>query len=214
MAASEDAQMSAAIAAVKEQYPNDVVRVTEAGTLAIFVPSTGISPSSASSDRIYAPEGGTYSGFLPPIGYLGYDFPMNKTFLPGELAEVFYICRADENKFDKLINAIDIHSNVPDLLDYLSNLLGIPVTTLTVSTFALCNSYKALRWLDLHILKTAMENGTDSAISITRTVNSGVVTDLFFGWGGTYVDASPYEDWDSTWYPGDYSIFIGASESD
>ena len=120
----------------------------------------------------------------------------------------------DENKFDKLINAIDIHSNVPDLLDYLSNLLGIPVTTLTVSTFALCNSYKALRWLDLHILKTAMENGTDSAISITRTVNSGVVTDLFFGWGGTYVDASPYEDWDSTWYPGDYSIFIGASESD
>lgn len=206
MAASEDAQMSAAIAAVKEQYPNAVVRVTEAGTLAVFVPSTGISPSSANSDRIYAPTGGSYTGFLPPIGYLGYDFPICRTFLPGDLAQLFYVGRSDEDLFDQIMDAISTASNYSEAVDAVARITGFTSSAVSIAAFAACQTFDAIRWLDLYILESAMENGTDNAIYITRISTSGVMTDMFFGWSGTYVDASPYEDWNPTWYPEDYTL--------
>ena len=207
---SYDDQIHAAITSIEEKYPDAVIKVTEKQTLAIYIPTENVSTASiapyAMNASIYAPEGGTYREFTPPLIWTpDAGIPSFISFLPSDTAQILYEMKTTPGMFDEIYDYITTGSALAsDLIAYINITFGIPITAVTAALLLTLTSVAFIDWLDVTIMESAMENGADGAISITRTTLYNVPSDVYMGWGGTYVSAAPFENWNPTFYRGEF----------
>ena len=209
-AADEEVRRQIAIETIREKYPDAVISIGEDGAINVFVPNRQVaSPSSITVDRFKAEEGGTFTGFFPPPGVIPPEVPVFMAFLPGETARLFRDMRSNNDIFYDIIDTyISYGTNIDAALAHLAVILGYTVSSAAYLTICAAATVTAFNWLDVASMNMAISNGTNGAIEVMRTSMEGMQTNYYFGWDETYVSTSPYEDWDSTWRPEDWSYLF------
>lgn len=210
LAADEDARRQAAIEAIKEKYPDAVINIGEDGSINVFVPNRPVaSPSSITSDRFKAEEGGTFTGFFPPSVILSPEVPIFISFAPGNVANLFRDMLAEPDIFYMIVDTyISYGNNIDAGLASIQAALGYAIPAAVYTLIGVSATITVFNWLDLASLDLAMSNGTCDAIQITRTSLEGIQTNYYFGWTGDYVSPWPYEDWNPTWNSEDWSYLF------
>ncbi len=214
MAASENAQISAAIAKIQETYPGAEIEVTEEGTLEVFVPydiyapSSTIAPFSTNRDSMYCPAGGTFNHFEPTSIWLPeMGVPQYIIFMPGDIAEAFLAMRTNPNWFQQIMDWTEALPT-DEVLSLIQAYFGITVTYAALAAIIAAMVIDNIMAFDDARLKAAVEAGTDGAVSVTCTVTENIYTELYAGWGGKYVSAAPYESgWRYDFAEGEYYMW-------
>ena len=105
LASNEEIRRQNIIESILEKYPNADINIGEDGAINVFLPNIQTAaPFSTTVYRLYAPEGGTYTGFYPPSGVLPEESPVFISYMPGETARFFRDVREDKNLFYDILD--------------------------------------------------------------------------------------------------------------
>ena len=194
------------IAQVQARYPGAEITIGDDNSIHVVLPysiDNAISPASA--DDLYAPEGGTYCGFIPPGGAYFPEIPMFKTYMPTEIARTYHKAVEDPNAVQAVIDFYwDYWTDLDSVVSYACTVLGYNVSTVTILMLATAGTVQALEWVNLTSLEDAMDRGTNDAVSIMITSSHNFPMYIYSGWGGVYVNPDPYSLWNPTWNSEDW----------
>lgn len=187
---------------LQEQFPDAVISVSN-GVINILQMSP---PVSSSSFRVstYAPRGGSYRKFFPPFGVVGGPRPYSIVYLPTDIAKGFVSALQDENVFDVIVSTA-IGLGVEKAIAAAAASFGITISAAAVTFLVAIGSYYVLGGYDAHLAYQAT-NVYSNGISIFRTTYDGWPTNMYFPWTNSYVTPDVYEEWNPTFYPGEYDI--------
>ena len=209
LASNEEIRRQNIIESILEKYPNADINIGEDGAINVFLPNIQTAaPFSTTVYRLYAPEGGTYTGFYPPSGVLPEESPVFISYMPGETARFFRDVREDKNLFYDILDFyVSYQQNVDETLAFVAARLGYSITPATLMAVVVCTSFVALQWLDVYSINKAMAAGTADSICLITTNTGGLFVNTYLGWGKEYVTPDPYANWNPTWRPEEWPIF-------
>ena len=187
---------------VKQMYPGCIVEVDDKDTINVLVLDPIIETRSSS---IYAPNGGSYRGFKPPqyVVGTGSAVPYSMIYLPAEQTAALLAAKTKSGLFEDILLWIGSNS-AKKVVSLVSAKYGILLSELGVLFLVGLGSYQVINWVDSAILANAVSKS--SRISITRTTVNGWPSNVYGVWSGNYVTASPYQDWNPTFYAGAYDF--------
>lgn len=201
---SEKAKQYKAIKYFESTYPGAQAIVDENGVLQVYIPEQQSKNTlQITATSIYAPNGGSYRSFTPPIGSDPYgDFPYSMIYLPGDQTAALLAARNIPGLFPDVItwSATGISfacSMVYAKYGVLLNPSGI-VLLVGIYTANLMN------WINTTSLSyAALSTGK---VCITRSTTMGIPTNIYISWSGSYVTDAPYSDWGPSFYASVYDI--------
>lgn len=187
-------------------YPNSII-MEENGVISIIVDAAD-APKQSRTQSIYAPRGGTWSNYHPPLEYrLDPNLlqPYGVVFLPADLTEALIESKSSDYIFDFIQEKVEEGLGIDDIEDLLLSKFGADWTYLQVYFVAYNVSKEVYDVLELYGLSKAYSASEDNKISIQFCTSGGWPTNLYYAWEGNYVYDSPWEEFEPDFSVGDYS---------
>lgn len=193
-----------AINRAKVLYPNAYIYVDDNGTISIVMDAMFTSKNSIQNrSSIYAPNGGSYRNFTVPIWWdASSGIPYSIVYLPEVQINSIIQAKLNTDVFEFIIDhaaySIDMLQNV------ILATFGVSISQAALLFLIGFKTYNALDWMDTQALMRVTANY--QKIEIVRSSLYGYPSNMYFGWTGNYVDASPYEDFNPSFYSGVYDL--------
>lgn len=201
----ERGDLEETILLIKEMYPDAVVEVKD-GVINVTASLPNVIQTRATSE--YAPDGGSYRGFVKPW-YVSTDsaLPYSMVYLGHEQTVALQLARSDSSLVSTVITWVagDLSASALEkVAAKIAAKYGVWLTRAGILLIVAVGTYEAISWIDQVMFNTAMHNCTlaQQKISITRTTTNGWPTNMYFAWNSNYVSCSPYESYNPTFYKG------------
>lgn len=197
------------LALVDTLYPGSEVRIDEQGTLHIFVDAS-VKDVMTRAGQIYAPEGGRFHHFVrPPLTDPHTYAPLSIVFLPHEEVDALSIALENEDLFNEVVDLLKtLGAGVPavkKIIDTIKGKYGAVLTPAGVLLLGTYGFYSAIDWIDRYQFNQA--RAKYDKLCIQQLTLQGNMANVYIGWSGNYVSASPYDNWNPTFTAGDYTFY-------
>lgn len=200
----EQPSIEEAAAQLQKQFPDAVISVTD-GVINVLQMS---SPTQSNSLRAstYAPQGGSYRNFFPPIGFVSGSGPQpySVVYLPKGVTDAFVSSLLDASFFDVIISTA-AGAGIEAAIAAVAVKFGITLPPLAITFIVAIGSYYLLGEYDAQMALKAT-NSLKNGISIFRSVYAGWPTNMYYPWTSSYVSPDIYAGWNPIFYPGEYDI--------
>lgn len=206
---SDRAPLNEVIAQLSEQYPNSEITFVD-GTINIILNEED-TPVQTTRQSIYAPRGGTWSNFHPPLAYrLDPNLlqPYGIVFLPADLTEALVVSKASDYIEGFIKDKIKEGLGIDEIVELLLSNFGLVWTYAQVYFMAYSIATEVYDILNLYGLNQAYQASSEGKISIQFCTSGGWPTNLYYAWEGNYVYDSPWEDFEPDFTAGDYGGLV------
>lgn len=189
---------------LEQLYPGSTIHMSEDGTINVVLSEE---PARTKSD-FYAPAGGSYRNFVPPLGYNTAILPVpySQVFLPSDETFALYQAMKTETLLDQVADWAFQGLSYLKIQELVQAKFGLDLTMPGIVFLVGIGSFEAVQWLDSVAMHTAVSKSKEGAISITRTTVEGYPTNVYAPWDTYYVNPNPYESFNPTWHKGEYDI--------
>lgn len=199
---------------IKLQYPNAVVEVNN-GVISVYVPECdedeARNPDNnqvrASENSVYAPNGGTWTGFSPPGHYYlttPVELPVQYVYLTATQVDALVLAFSDEDAFDEIMEngyneLLTLQGVIEDQYD-----LSFSLAQLTfLTTYVAKSAYDSL---NANSISRAANASSTGKIKIAYTTLDGWPTRYYYSWESNYASDAPWSDCSPTFRAGYFNI--------
>lgn len=184
-------------------YPGASISVADDGTINVVSEE----PQALIRASYYAPAGGSWRNFSPPIGY-PFTSPMaySKVYLPPEETVCLLNARLESGLLSEVSDWVKSGLSYLQIQKLIIGRFGFDPTIAGVAFLIGVKYYEVIDWIDTTALTKAVNNSTKKQISITRATVNGNPMNVYQAWNDYYVNPDPYSNFKPTWHKGEYDL--------
>lgn len=190
---------------MEETFPNADISIGKDGAINV-VTDTPLSSDMARASSIYAEYGGSYRNYVKPSWWTStMGIPYSSVFLNAGETNAVLAAIIEPSLIDYILDIAQT-TTIGKVIDKVKSKYGIVLTVYGIALlFGV--SYDTIKWIDEQACRKASQNSTKGgAISFVRLVTNGYPTNVYSPWNSNYVTALPYDDFNPTFYSGQYDF--------
>lgn len=201
----QKASIEEAVALAEELYPGAEIFVDENEIIHIL-PAAMSSMYAVQTSQIYAPEGGRFHSFIrPPLTDMYAPAPLSIVYLPHEQVDAIDIAKDNKELFYHVIDLLGAGTAVEKIIESVLKTFKIRISSGMVFFYSVIKFYDIIDTIDRYMFNSAREKY--NKICIQQLNLRGNISNVYLEWSGSYVSPSPYDNWNPSFRPGDYSVF-------
>lgn len=205
------------ITTIQEANPGAIITV-EDEVISVVVTNNGDRTTNFSnsvrSGSIYAPGGGTWDNFIPPLVYQldqNLTRPYGIVFLPANLTQILVDAKEDEIIKTIIDDGYRDEIGVTAIQEALLDASGNYYTETQIAFLAFDVSVGLFRVLNYSSLKRARDASANNKVRIEYCSSGGWPINYYYAWEGNYVDCTPWEDFEPRFRAGYFNVGYGIS---